>query len=98
MTTPDEMPGGLQGAVGNAVDIGRKGFGDEGDTHTAVLGGRCVEGVTWIFLTEERLPTFLSFPPCGVLAVLRPLRGARVVFACGGRVRCAGLSGAVSVL
>ncbi|GLW18283.1 hypothetical protein Stsp01_50260 [Streptomyces sp. NBRC 13847] len=44
------------------------------------------------------LPTFWLSPPWGLLADLRPLRGARVVFACGGRGRCAGLLGAVAVL
>ena len=69
---PDEVPGGFQGAVGDAVDIGREGFGDEGDTHTAVVGAPCVEGTKGIFPAGERSTAFccashiFGFPAVGV--------------------------------
>ncbi|BCK72833.1 hypothetical protein Srufu_067860 [Streptomyces libani subsp. rufus] len=96
MTAPDEVPGGLQGAVGDAVDIGREGFGDEDDTHTAVVGAPCVEGAKGIFPVGKLWPTFLADPPWALLAV--PLRFASAdvcgfpsVAPAAGGVHCAGL-------
>ena len=37
MAARGEVPGGLQGAVGHAVDIGREGLGDDDDTHIRVV-------------------------------------------------------------
>lgn len=48
VATGGEVPGGLQGAVGHAVDVGREGFGDDDDTHTGVVTAWGVSLPTWI--------------------------------------------------
>lgn len=54
VATRGKVPGGLHGAVGHAVDIGREGFGDDDDTHTRVVVAPDVTGPTWIFPPGER--------------------------------------------
>ncbi|GAA2451388.1 hypothetical protein GCM10010421_49960 [Streptomyces glaucus] len=54
MTAIDEVPGGLERAVGHAVHIGGKGFGHDDDTHTGVVAVPDVAASTWIFPGEER--------------------------------------------
>ncbi|MFJ5262683.1 hypothetical protein ACIQAC_19660 [Streptomyces sp. NPDC088387] len=54
MTAIDEVPGGLERAVGHAVHIGGKGFGHDDDTHTGVVAVLDVAASTWIFPDEER--------------------------------------------
>ncbi|UXY24835.1 hypothetical protein N8I84_07705 [Streptomyces cynarae] len=54
MTAIDEVPGGLQRAVGHAVHIGGKGFGHDDDTHTRVLAAPDVAASTSIFPAGER--------------------------------------------
>jgi hypothetical protein len=54
VTAIDEVPGGLERAVGHAVHIGGKGFGHDDDTHTRVVAVLDVAASTWIFPAEER--------------------------------------------
>jgi hypothetical protein len=54
VTAIDEVPGGLERAVGHAVHIGGKGFGHDDDTHTRVVAVLDVAASTWIFPDEER--------------------------------------------
>jgi hypothetical protein len=54
VTAIDEVPGGLERAVGHAVHIGGKGFGHDDDTHTGVVAVPDVAASTWIFPHEER--------------------------------------------
>jgi hypothetical protein len=54
VTAIDEVPGGLERAVGHAVHIGGKGFGHDDDTHTGVVAALDVAASTWIFPAEER--------------------------------------------
>jgi hypothetical protein len=54
VTAINEVPGGLERAVGHAVHIGGKGFGHDDDTHTAVVAVPDVAASTWIFPAEER--------------------------------------------
>ncbi|GGN71575.1 hypothetical protein GCM10011579_048020 [Streptomyces albiflavescens] len=54
MTAIDEVPGGLERAVGHAVHIGGKGFGHDDDTHTGVVAVLDVAASTWIFANGER--------------------------------------------
>ncbi|GAA5216685.1 hypothetical protein GCM10023323_70670 [Streptomyces thinghirensis] len=54
MAAVDEVPGGLERAVGDAVHIGGKGFGHDDDTHTGVVAGLDVLASTSIFPAEER--------------------------------------------
>ncbi|GAA4792907.1 hypothetical protein GCM10023220_18480 [Streptomyces ziwulingensis] len=61
MTAIDEVPGGLERAVGHAVHIGGKGFGHDDDTHTGVVAGLDVVASTWICPAEER-PMSVELP------------------------------------
>jgi hypothetical protein len=54
VTAIDEVPGGLERAVGHAVHIGGKGFGHDDDTHTGVVALLDVLASTWIFPDGER--------------------------------------------
>ncbi|MCZ1004894.1 hypothetical protein O1M63_54845 [Streptomyces mirabilis] len=54
MTAIDEVPGGLERAVGHAVHIGGKGFGHDDDTHTRVVAVLDVAASTSIFPAGER--------------------------------------------
>ncbi|MFI1396864.1 hypothetical protein [Streptomyces sp. NPDC020681] len=54
MTARGEMPGGLQGAVRHTIDVWRKGFGDDDDTHTRVVVVSGVAATTWIFPPVEQ--------------------------------------------
>jgi hypothetical protein len=54
VTAIDEVPGGLERAVGHAVHVGGKGFGHDDDTHTGVVAVPDVAASTWIFPDEER--------------------------------------------
>ncbi|CAM5507866.1 hypothetical protein SGLAM104S_00407 [Streptomyces glaucescens] len=54
VTAIDEVPGGLERAVGHAVHIGGKGFGHDDDTHRGVVAVLDVATSTWIFPVEER--------------------------------------------
>ncbi|GGQ91452.1 hypothetical protein GCM10010195_54250 [Kitasatospora griseola] len=58
MTPPDEVFGGPQHAVGHAVDLGREGFGDDGDSHANVLAKPGMRPDKGIFRAGERLPPF----------------------------------------
>ncbi|MFK4541705.1 allophanate hydrolase subunit 1 [Streptomyces tendae] len=49
VTAVHEVPGGLERAVGDAVDIGGKGFGHDDDSHTGVVAGLDVLASTSIF-------------------------------------------------
>ena len=53
VTAIDEVPGGLERAVGHAVHIGGKGFGHDDDTHTRVLAAPDVAASTWISYRER---------------------------------------------
>ncbi|GAA2558880.1 hypothetical protein GCM10010423_71040 [Streptomyces levis] len=55
MTALDEVPGGLERAVGHAVHVGGKGFGHDDDTHTGVVAVPDVAASTSIFPAEERV-------------------------------------------
>ncbi|GHB64071.1 hypothetical protein GCM10010377_63830 [Streptomyces viridiviolaceus] len=61
MTAVDEVPGGLERAVGHAVHIGGKGFGHDDDTHTRVVAGLDVPASTSIFPDRER-PMSVALP------------------------------------
>lgn len=54
VTAIDEVPGGLERAVGHAVHIGGKGFGHDDDTHTGVLAALDVAASKWIFPDDKR--------------------------------------------
>ncbi|GGY11428.1 hypothetical protein GCM10010384_15700 [Streptomyces djakartensis] len=54
VTAIDEVPGGLERAVGDAVHIGGKGFGHDDDTHTGVVAVPDVAASTSIFPGGER--------------------------------------------
>ncbi|GGS21372.1 hypothetical protein GCM10010269_70260 [Streptomyces humidus] len=48
VTAIDEVPGGLEGAMGHAVHVGGKGFGHDDDTHTRVVAVLDVAASKWI--------------------------------------------------
>jgi hypothetical protein len=54
VTAINEVPGGLERAVGHAVHIGGKGFGHDDDTHTGVVAALDVAASTSIFPPGER--------------------------------------------
>ena len=82
-----EVPGGLEGAVGHAVHIGREGFGDDDDTHTGVVAVLGVAVSTWIFPPGER--------PMSVCAA-RPRRAASgAPWTDGAPAQTAGASGPI---
>jgi hypothetical protein len=60
VTAIDEVPGGLERAVGHAVHIGGKGFGHDDDSHTRVLAVLDVAASTWIFPAGERPVSVVS--------------------------------------
>jgi hypothetical protein len=72
VTAIDEVPGGLERAVGHAVHIGGKGFGHDDDTHTRVVAVPDVAASTWIFPAEERPMSVLRRTRAGQAASIRP--------------------------
>jgi hypothetical protein len=72
VTAIDEVPGGLERAVGHAVHIGGKGFGHDDDTHTRVVAVPDVAASTWIFPAEERPMSVLRHTRAGQAASMRP--------------------------
>ncbi|EPJ36318.1 putative GDP-mannose-dependent alpha-mannosyltransferase [Streptomyces afghaniensis 772] len=71
VTAIDEVPGGLERAVGHAVHIGGKGFGHDDDTHRGVLAVPDVAASTWIFPDEERPMSVLRRTRAGQAASIR---------------------------
>ncbi|GGW55937.1 hypothetical protein GCM10010320_40860 [Streptomyces caelestis] len=72
VTAIDEVPGGLERAVGHAVHIGGKGFGHDDDTHTRVVAVPDVAASTWIFPAEERPMSVLRRTRAGQATSMRP--------------------------
>ncbi|MGC0378582.1 hypothetical protein RKD28_006098 [Streptomyces sp. SAI-229] len=68
VTAVDEVPGGLERAVGHAVHIGGKGLGDDDDTHTGVVAAPDVVTSTWIFPRGERAVSVASLTRAGQAA------------------------------
>ncbi|BFO19787.1 hypothetical protein SHKM778_61750 [Streptomyces sp. KM77-8] len=71
MAARDEVPGGLERAVGHAVHIGGKGLGDDDDTHTRVVAAPDVATSTWIFPGGERAMSVASLTRAGQAASTR---------------------------
>ncbi|GHA16306.1 hypothetical protein GCM10010389_63570 [Streptomyces echinoruber] len=72
MTASDEVPRGLERAVGHAVHIGGKGFGHDGDTHTGGVAVPDVAASTWIFPDRERPMSVALRARAGRTACTRP--------------------------
>jgi hypothetical protein len=71
VTAIDEVPGGLERAVGHAVHVGGKGFGHDDDTHTGVVAVPDVAVSTWIFPAGERPVSVGSHILAGQAAAMR---------------------------